>query len=399
VSEPRARSGAAATSLPLNPLLLGGEDYPFVRLERRARELSPRGVRRIHFGMGDPREETPEFIRATLRDAVTAVSSYPATAGRAELRAACARWLARRFSVSVDPELHVLPVNGTKEAVFLMALAVIDRDAGRRTVVIPTPAYPVYEPGAQFAGADVHITPLTSAAGWRFDPDRVPDEVWDRTALLWLNYPHNPTGAVLTLEDYRRVREKARGHGFWIASDEAYAEVYFDEAPHSLLELGLDHSIALHTLSKRSAMTGYRSGFMAGDERLIEALRRFRPNVGVATPEFVQAAAIAAWNDDAHADEQRGRYAAKRQIFLDAFAERGWTVEASEATFYLWMKVPDGDDMAFVDSLLRVGVVPAPGSMFGPAGRGYVRWALVPTLEDCLEARARILALPDGAAR
>jgi acetylornithine aminotransferase len=382
--------------MPLHPLLRDADDYPFVKLDRRAKELAPPGVRPIRFAMGDPREETPEFIRAALREAVTAVSSYPATSGRGELRAACARWAHRRFGVTLDPERHVLPANGTKEAVFLMALAVIDRDSDQRTVVIPTPAYPVYGPGARFAGADVHFAPLSSAKGWRFDPEDVPDDVWERTALLWLNYPHNPTGAVLSRDDLRRVLDKARAHDVWIASDEAYAEVYFDEPPHSILELGLENVIALHTLSKRSAMTGYRSGFMAGDERLIEALRRFRPNVGVATPDFVQTAAIAAWNDDAHADEQRARYAAKRQIFLDAFAARGWTVEASEATFYLWMKVPGGDDIAFVDSLLRAGVVPAPGSMFGAAGKGYVRWALVPTLEDCLEARARILALPES---
>jgi acetylornithine aminotransferase len=383
----------------VNPLLVGGEEYPFVRLDRRARELAPPGVRVIHFGMGDPRDETPEFIRDALREAVPAVSSYPATAGRPELRAAAARWLARRFSVTVDPDRHLLPVNGTKEAVFLMALAVVDRDSPRRTVVIPTPAYPVYEPGARFAGADVHVTPLASAAGWRFDPDQVPDAVWDRTALLWLNYPHNPTGAVYRLDDYRRVLDKARKHGFWIASDEAYAELYFDEPPHSILELGRDHAIALHTLSKRSAMTGYRSGFMAGDERLIEALRRFRPNVGVATPDFIQTAAIAAWNDDPHAGEQRARYAAKRQLFLDTFAERGWAVEASEATFYLWMKAPGGDDVAFVESLMRAGIVATPGSFLGAAGAGFVRWALVPTLEECLEARARIAALPAGAGR
>src|SRR5262249_40979894 len=277
-------------------------------------------------------------------------------------REAFTRWFERRFGVTLDPERHVLPANGTKEACFLLAFAVIDPQATRRTVVIPTPAYPVYEPAARFAGADVHRTPLTSARGWRFDPDQVPDAVWERTALLWLNDPHNPTGSLLAPRDRERVLEKARRFGFWVAADEAYAEVYFDQRPRSMLEHGLDHAIAFHTLSKRSAMTGYRPGFMAGAERLIAALRRFRPNAGAATPDFVQAAAIAAWNDDAHADAQRARYAAKRSLMLDAFARRGWTVEASEATFYLWMKVPGGDDAAFVDGLLRAGVVALPGS-------------------------------------
>jgi acetylornithine aminotransferase len=392
---------------PLHPLLTGGDDYPFVALEKRRAALAPAGVRTINFGMGDPRERTPEFIRDALRRAVPEMSSYPSTFGQAELRGACARWLKRRFAVEVDLERHILPANGTKEAVFSMALAVMPAAGDpRRTVVIPTPAYPVYESGARFAGAEVHRSPLRPEDGWRFDPRRVPDEVWARTSLLWLGSPHNPTGAVLSLADLTRVLETARKHGFWVAADEAYCEVYFENRrPHSMLELGLENVIALHTLSKRSAMTGFRSGFMAGDERLIEALRRFRPNLGTATPDFVQAAAIAAWNDDAHPEEQRQRYAEKRAAMMSYFARRGWSVEASEASFYLWMKVPAeagraatsseggaarGDDVAFVDQLLRVGIVAVPGSALGDGGEGYVRWALVPTPDDCREAIARL---------
>jgi acetylornithine aminotransferase len=386
----RATPAAARSAPPINSLLEGPDEYPFVRLDRRARELAPAGVELIHFGMGDPREETPEFIRETLKAAVPRVSSYPATAGKSELRAACAGWLERRFGVRLDPDRNLLPANGTKEAVFLLAQAVVDRAGPRRTVVIPTPAYPVYEPGARHAGADVHVVPLESARGWRFDVDQVPDDVWKRTALLWLNQPHNPTGAMLSREQSGRIVEHARRFGFWVAADEAYAEVWFDQRPHTVLEHGRENVLALHTLSKRSAMTGYRSGFMAGDERLIEALRRFRPNVGVATPDFVQDAAIAAWNDDAHSEVQRQRYAAKRAVMLEAFARHGWSVEASEATFYLWMRVPDGDDVAFVESLMRKGVVITPGSFLGAAGAGYVRWALVPTLEQCREAVGRL---------
>lgn len=380
---------------PLNPLLVGGAEYPFVRLDRRRRELSPPGVEVINFGMGDPREETPAFIRDALKAAVPAVSSYPAAAGKPELRAACARWLERRYGVHVDPEVHVLPANGTKEAVFLLALAVTGRGEGARdTVVIPTPAYPVYESGARFAGATPYFTPLRSADGWRFDPDRVPDEVWSRTALLWLNTPHNPTGAVTDLATAGRILERARRFGFWVASDEAYGELYFEGGPPpSPLQLGLENAIGLFTLSKRSAMTGYRSGFMAGDPRLIEALRRFRPNVGVATPDFIQDAAIQAWNDDAHTGDQRARYAAKRALFTAEFARRGWVTEASEATFYLWMRAPGGDDVAFVERLLRLGLVATPGSFLGAGGEGFVRWALVPTLAQCRAAIARLEGL------
>jgi acetylornithine aminotransferase len=277
--------------------------------------------------------------------------------------------------------------------VFSLALAVVDRDAVKRAVVIPTPAYPVYEAGARLAGAEVVHARLESARGWRFNPAQVSDDVWARTALLWLNLPHNPTGATLDPDGFRAVMAVARRFGFWVGSDEAYAEVYFGAPPHSALEFGLENVIAFHTLSKRSAMTGYRSGFMAGDPRLIEALRRLRPNLGSATPEFVQEAAVAAWNDDAHAGILRARYAAKRDVVREAFDRFGWAVEASEASFFLWVRAPGGDDVAFVERLMRVGVIALPGSFLDPAGAGYVRWALVPTLEQCREAVERLGAV------
>jgi acetylornithine aminotransferase len=379
---------------PLHPLLTGGAEYPFVKLDRRRRELAPANVTIINFGMGDPREETPAFIRETLRNAVPTVSSYPATTGKPELRAACARWLGRRYGVQVDPEVHVLPANGAKEAVFNMAFAMIHAASDRKTVVIPTPAYPVYEAGALYAGGTPHFTPLQSADGWRFNPDRVPDSVWATTALLWLNSPQNPTGSVLTREQGARIVALAQRHGFWVASDEAYCDLWFEGGPPpSLLEHGLENVVALYTLSKRSAMTGYRSGFIAGDPRLIDALRRFRPNPGTATPDFIQDAAIAAWNDDAHTSDQRAKYAAKRDLFRAEFARRGWTTEASEATFYLWLKAPGGDDVAFVEKLLRLGIVCVPGSYLGPGGEGFVRFALVPTLAQCREAIERMAAV------
>jgi len=387
---------------PLNRLLTEAEDYPFVRLERRVKELSPADREPIRFSAGDPREETPAFIRDTVRDAIPVVSTYPTVTGDPALRVAFTGWYQRRFGVTLDPERHVLPANGSKEAVFLLGLAVLSREPdARRTVVIPTPAYPVYEHGTRFAGGEVHRVPLDRANGWRFDPASVPDEVWARTALLWLNDPHNPTGSVLDVAAYQRITRLARRFGFWIAGDHAYDELWFDPAhrPGSLLEHGLENAIAFHTLSKRSAMTGYRSGFMAGDERLIAALRRFRPSVGVATPEFVQKGAIAAWSDDAHTVTLRERYAAKRARFLDYFARRGWRVEASVATFYLWMRVPDGDDVGFVERLIRAGVVATPGSYLGAGGEGFVRWALVPTLAECDEALRRLDAVADTVTR
>jgi acetylornithine/N-succinyldiaminopimelate aminotransferase len=398
----------AARGGPLNPLLSPDREYPFVTLENRRRALVPAGVTTINFGMGDPRERTPEFIRAALKDAVPEMSSYPSAVGQGALRSACADWLTRRFGVRLDPERQILPANGTKEAVFSLALAVIGRDGGepRNLIVIPSPAYPVYEAGARYAGGEPLLVPLSRERGWRFEPDDVDQAIWSRTALLWLGSPHNPTGAVLDREALARVAETARRHGFWVAADEAYCEIYFDgRRPHSMLEVGVDNVLALHTLSKRSAMTGFRSGFMAGDERLIAALKRVRPNLGTATPDFVQTAAIAAWNDDAHPEDQRRRYAEKRAAMLRYFSKRGWSVEASEASFYLWMRVPDASgatgvpdanttgasrDLAFVDQLLRAGIIAMPGSLLGPGGESYVRWALVPTPEECREAITRL---------
>jgi acetylornithine aminotransferase len=192
-----------------------------VALDKRCRELAPRDVPLINFSIGDPREQTPEFIREALRQAVPEVSSYPAVVGVPELRRACAGWLERRFAVRVDPDRELLPANGTKEAVFLLPFAVLDPTAGKDTVVIPSPRYPVYEPSARFAGGTPWFATLRAEDGWRFDPARVPDEVWRRTALLWLNHPHNPTGATLDAGTLERVAALARRFGFWVASDEA----------------------------------------------------------------------------------------------------------------------------------------------------------------------------------
>lgn len=378
---------------PLHPLLTGDREYPFVTLDRMRDRLTPAGITPISFSIGDPRERTPDFIKDTLKDAIPEMSSYPSTNGQPALRAAAAAWLERRFGVKADPEKHVLPATGTKEAVFLLHHVVLAPGSAKRTVVIPSPAYPVYDAGTRFCGGEPYLVPLRSEDRWHFVPSRVPPEVWERTALLWLNSPHNPTGATLSLDELREIAGLARQYGFWVAADEAYAEVYFDLVPPSMLQVGFENVIAFHTLSKRSAMTGFRSGFVCGDERLIDAFRRFRPNVGVATPDFVQAAAIAAWKDDEHPGDQRARYAIKRRLFLDYFEKRGWKVEASEASFYLWLKAPRGSDVEFVEEMLKVGIVGLPGSFLGPGGEGFVRFALVPTPESCREAIARLEAV------
>jgi acetylornithine aminotransferase len=229
----------------------------------------------------------------------------------------------------------------------------------------------VPERGALFAGARVQALPLREEHGFLPDLDAVTEETWRQTALVWTNYPNNPTGATAPL-----------------ASDEAYSELYFGEPPVSALQLADRRNVVvLNTLSKRSSMTGYRSGFVAGDAELIVALRAYRPNVGTAPQEFVQRAAIAAWQDEAHVERMRARYAAKRDLFLAALARAGLRNAGGDATFFLWVVTPVGESAEeFAARLLEDGLVVAPGSYFGPAGEGYVRFALVPTLEECERA-------------
>jgi succinyldiaminopimelate transaminase len=364
----------------LSPVLEGLRTYPFVRLVEAKRRLADAGVQVIDFGVGEPREATPAFIREALVRALDPISTYPQADGLAELRTAIAGWLARRFGARLDPERHVVPTFGSKEAVFHMAQVV----AGS-VVVVPQPAYPVYERGAAFAGREVVELPLRAQDGFLPDLDAVPAEVWRRAAILWLNYPNNPTAATAPSALYERAAALARRYDFVLASDEAYSELYFGtDPPASALSLpDLTNVAVFNTLSKRSSMPGYRSGFVAGDEALIAALKRYRPNVGVAPPEFIQRAAAAAWSDESHVEEVRELYRAKRDVLLPALEARGLRHAGGDATFFLWLAgAPDGEH----ERLLERGIVLAPGSFFGPAGDGYLRLALVPTVAECERA-------------
>jgi len=370
------------------------EPYPFEELDRRKAEAIEAGRTVVDFGVGDPRAETPAFIRRALADAITPASSYPRAAGLPELRGAIAGWTARRFDVSLDPGTQILPTLGSKELVFSLAQAVVDPAGGKDLVLCTAPGYPIPERGAKYIGAETRRLPLTEANAFLPDLDAVGDETWDRGAILWLNYPNNPTGATAPLAFLREAAERCRAHDVLLASDEAYSELYFEDGPPaSALQNGdLTNVLAINTLSKRSSMTGYRSGFAAGDPALIRALKTLRPSVGVAPQEFVQRASIAAWSDDAHVAAARDRYSATRRRFLDLFARHHVAVAGSRATFYLWVKVPAGrPSVAFAYDLLeRADVIVAPGSFFGPEGEGYVRMAMVPTEEECDRAVERL---------
>jgi acetylornithine aminotransferase len=362
----------------INPVLAEMAVYPFTRLEEERRRLLAAGVDVIDFGKGDPNEPTDPMIRQALVDALPERAPYPLAQGLPELREAAAGWLERRFGVAVDPDQEIVPTYGSKEAIFSLAQVL---ETGGYVVAFGEPAYPVYERGALFAGARVRTLPLRRERG--FLPDLA--ELDDDVALVWVNYPHNPTGAVAPREFYDELAEVAERHDFLVGSDEAYTELWFDERPPSALQAA-DRSrmVVFQTLSKRSSMTGYRSGFVAGPPEVVAALKAYRPTVGTAPQEFVQRASVAAWDDERHVEETRARYRAKRDVLVPAIESRGWEIVASEATMYLWVVGPDPA------ALLERGTIVSPGEMFGPSGEGYVRFALVPTLEEC-ERAAEIL--------
>ena len=374
--------------MPVSPILERQTTYPFVRLNEAARRVEARGIDVIDFGMGDPREPTDPKIRQALVDGLRDRMGYPSAVGLQELREAVAAWAERRFETTLDPDTEVIPTLGSKEAIFTFALAVVDAEGTRDTVAFTDPGYPVYERGALFAHAQPRALPLREEHGFLPDLDAIDDETWARLAVFWINYPNNPTAATAPLAFYERLATLAREHGFVIASDEAYTELWFDEPPASALQVyDRTNVVVFNTLSKRSSMTGYRSGFAAGDPALIAALKAFRPTVGTAPQEFVQRASVVAWGDEGHVEETRARYGRKRTLFLDLFASKGVRVAGSQATMYIWAEVPDGESSeSFAERLLEHGILVAPGSYLGAAGEGYFRVALVPSEAECARA-------------
>jgi succinyldiaminopimelate transaminase len=378
-----------ARPLSLNPVLEGQGAYPLLRLDERRRELQERGVELFDFGTGDPREPTDPAIRRALVDGVSEISQYPSAAGKRGLREAFRGWMERRHGVTLDPDTEVLPAAGSKEAIFHAPLAFLHHSHARRGTVYGTPGYPVYERGTLFAGGEALPMKLERESNFLLRPESVDPE---RTRILWINYPHNPTGATTTYEYLEEVAEFCREHDILLFSDECYNDVYSGEPPPSILEVTKERTLAFVSLSKRSGMTGYRSAMMAGDPELISALRKLRPSIGVATQSFVQDAAVTAWNDDEHADERRRIFGEQRALFVNFFRRAGLDFLPTDASFYLWVAVPEtfaGNDEAYALRLMQEGIIVAPGRSFGPGGEGFVRVALVPGLEECQRAIGR----------
>lgn len=395
----------------MNPLLGRLHPYPFERLRELTRDITPaKHLRPISLGIGEPKHDAPDLVKQALTGAMAGLSVYPPTAGEPALREAMAGWVQRRYGVAVDAATQILPVNGSREALFALAQVVIDPTRPGATVVCPNPFYQIYEGAALLAGAQTAFA--NSQAKRNFAPDwsQIDAATWARTQLLYVCSPGNPSGAVMPLDEWRSLFDLSDRHGFVIASDECYSEIYFrDEAPLGGLEaakaLGrhdFRRLISFTSLSKRSNVPGLRSGFVAGDAALIKPFLLYRTYHGSAMSPLVQHASIAAWNDEAHVVANRELYRAKFGQVTPMLAEV-LDLHLPDASFYLWAGVPckdgqPGDDIAYARALLaQYNVVVLPGSLLARdahgtnPGRGRIRMALVASTEECVEAAQRIV--------
>ena len=395
----------------MNPLLAKLHPYPFERLKALSQDIRANpALRPISLGIGEPKHPTPPLVEEALVSHLAGLSSYPATAGDPALRRAIAGWVQRRYAVTLDPATQVLPVNGSREALFALAQTVIDPTRESPTVVCPNPFYQIYEGAALLAGASVVYVPSDPARNFAADWSRVPGATWARTQLLYVCSPGNPAGAVMPLDEWAQLFELSERHGFVIASDECYSEIYFrDEPPLGSLEaaqrLGrgdFRRLVAFTSLSKRSNVPGMRSGFVAGDAEVLKSFLLYRTYHGSAMGGVVQQASIAAWNDEAHVVVNRQQYRDKFAQVTPVLAEV-MDVALPDAGFYLWAAIPPGphgdDDVAFaLDLLAQYNVAVLPGSLLAREvdghnpGRGRIRLALVAPAAECLEAAQRISA-------
>ena len=390
----------------MNPNLARLQPYPFQKLGALLKDLVPRAdLRPINLSIGEPKHPTPEFIKRALTDNLDALASYPPTAGSDALRNAIARWLERRYRLSgLDPARQVLPVNGSREALFAFAQAVVDGTRQGGLVVMPNPFYQIYEGAALLTGAAPEFLNLEGRAGANLLLEQLPESTWERVQLIYVCSPANPTGAVMTLEDWRRLFDLSDRFGFVIASDECYSEIYFDEtlpplgALQAAQQLGrgdYPRLVVFGSLSKRSNVPGMRSGYVAGDAAILAQFLLYRTYHGGAMSPAVQAASTAAWQDEAHVIENR-------RLYRDKFAQttailrEATAVEMPQAAFYLWLRTPVSD-VEFTRALyVQHGVTVLPGSYLAREARGinpgqdFVRVALVPSLADCLDAARRM---------
>ena len=388
----------------MNSRLAQLQPYPFEKLRALLAGLTPSG-KPIPLSIGEPQHATPDLIRHAITDHLDGLSVYPATAGQDRLREAIAAWFVRRYRLkALDARRQVLPVNGTREALFAFGQAVIDPSRSRPAVVSPNPFYQIYEGAALLAGAEPLFLNQTEANGFGLELESLSEQDWQRTQLVYVCSPANPSGRVLSLDEWRALFDRSDRHGFVIASDECYSEIYDVGAPLGALEAaqqlgrdGFQNLVVFNSLSKRSNAPGLRSGAIAGDASLLEKFLLYRTYHGCAMSHVTQYASMAAWSDEAHVEENRRQYRQKFEAIVPMLAPV-MQAPKPEAGFYLWARVLHGDDERFARELFAAThVTVLPGSYLARdahgtnPGFGYVRMALVPSLSDCVEAAERIV--------
>jgi len=395
----------------MNPLLTTLHPYPFERLKELFASVTPNSAyRHISLGIGEPRHATPQLVLDALAGATGELAAYPPTAGSAALRQACSRWVERRYGVGLDPATQILPVNGSREGLFAFAQAVVDPRATNAVVICPNPFYQIYEGAALLAGAMPYYAPSDPSRNFNINWNGIDDAVWAATQLVYVCSPGNPTGAVMPMADWENLFELSRRYGFVIASDECYSEIYFREDPplggmEAAARVGLTdfrNLVVFTSLSKRSNVPGMRSGFVAGDADILKRFLLYRTYHGCAMSGMVQAASIAAWNDEAHVVANRELYRQKFAAVTPMLAEV-LEVRLPDASFYLWAAVPGGDDERFArDLFAQYHVTVLPGSYLarqtesGNPGAGRIRMALVAETDECVEAASRMVAFVKG---
>ena len=356
------------------------------------------GITPIDFGVGDPKEPTPEIIRNAIKKAVDErkSSGYPSYNGSGEYRQEVVRWSKKRFGVNLDSQKEISSTIGAKEAVFNFPQAFLNAND---YVISPNPGYPPYEKGTLFAGGKTCFAPLLKENNFLMDLGSIPKETIKKTKILWINYPNNPTGAVAPGEFLKEAIDLGHDNNIIIASDECYSEIYFSEKSHSILEYSREGVVVFQSLSKRSAMTGYRIGWIAGDENIVTAFKKLKPNIDSGTPTFIQDAAIAALRDEKHVEKMRNDYRIKRDIMVEAIVSAGLEDCSPDATLYIWQKTPKNtNSVEFAKKLLQkeIAIVVTPGAWISSnfdgmnPGNNNVRFALVPTIEETKEAAQRI---------
>ncbi len=373
--------------------------YAMAAVRERTEQLRKKGLSPVDFGMGDPSAATPEFIRNACAEGIErhATSGYPPFAGSQPFREAVTRWFEGRFGVSIDADSEIVSSVGSKESIFHLPEALIDPGD---VVICPDPGYPPYGGGTTFAEGEPYYVPIQGATDFLPDLESIPDAIAERAKIFWLTTPSSPSGRIASAEYLRHWVQWCRDRDIVACSDEAYSEIYFGDAPHSALEQGKEGVLVFNSLSKRSAMTGYRVGWVAGDPQLIALYRKLKANIDTGTPWFIQEAAIAAYSDESHVAEMRDGYRKRRDLFVDAFESAGLPRSEPEASLYVWQQAPEGVSStqlaeALLDEKILAVTIPSAALVGDPSRHGpseqYVRLSMVATWEESERIAAAIV--------